>query len=313
MKTTKRSHGRTLMTALALALGAALASGQSAGQATYATPEEAIRAVGDAAGTGDRQKGEEIFGKDGFVLLESGDPVADRQDRLQVKKYIEEKIAFEDRGVIGKFALLGNDRWPFPIPLVLENGRWHFNVAAGREEIEKRRVGRNELSTLGTMRAYVAAQREYFAAKYAGGKTPAYAARFFSSEGKTDGLYWPVAANARKSPLGPLVASAAQEGYAPGNQPSEPFHGYYFRILKAQGASAPRGARSYLDDEGRMTSGFALLAWPAKYGSSGVMTFQVNRQGIVFQKDLGPSTTTAVAGITAYDPDDTWTPTEDGF
>jgi len=307
-----RSRIFILVATLAFALGAAFASGQSAGPATYATPEEAIRAVGDAAGTGDRQKGEQIFGKDGFSLLESGDPVADRQDRLQVKKYIQEKIAFEDRGVIGKFALLGNDRWPFPIPLVLENGRWHFDVAAGREEIENRRVGRNELSTLATMRAYVAAQREYFAGKYAG-KSPAYAARFFSSEGKTDGLYWPVAANVRKSPLGPLVASAAQEGYTPGSQPLTPYHGYYFRILTAQGASAPRGARSYLDEEGRLTSGFALLAWPAKYGSSGVMTFQVNRQGIVFQKDLGPSTNTAVAAIAAYDPDETWTPTEDGF
>jgi hypothetical protein len=221
-------------------------------------------------------------------------------------------VTGEGRSAVEMVALLGNDRWPFAIPLALENGRWHFDIEAGREEVVNRRVGRNELSTLATMHAYVAAQREYFAGKYAG-KTPAYAARFFSSEGKKDGLYWPVDANGRKSPLGPLVASAALEGYRSDNQPPEAFRGYYFRILTAQGNSAPRGARSYLDEQGRMTGGFALLAWPAKYGSTGVMTFQVNRQGIVFQKDLGPSTQTAVSAISAYDPDETWDPTDDGF
>ena len=298
------------MAALAVTLAAVPAFGQS--PATYASPQEAMQAVGEAAGSGDMKKGEEIFGKDGFDLITSGDPIADRQDGLQVKKLIQEKVAFEDQRTGEKMALIGKDRWPFPIPLAYENGRWHFDVAAGREEIENRRVGRNELSTLATMHAYWAAQREYFARGYAG-RPPAYAAKFFSSEGKRDGLYWAAASGAPKSPLGPLVAAASEEGYKTGNASPEPFHGYYFRILTAQGKSAPRGARSYLDEQGRMTTGFALLAWPAKYGSSGVMTFQINRQGIVFQKDLGPSTETAVHLMTAYDPDESWTPTDDGF
>lgn len=306
-----RTFGFLIAAALVMTLAAALASAETVGPAGYATPEEAMRAVAAVAGTGDTRKGEEIFGKDGLDLLHSGDPVADKQDGQRVKKYIQEKVAFEDRSEGGKTPLLGKDRWPFPIPLVLENGRWHFDIAAGREEIANRRVGRNELSTLETMRAYVEAQREYFAGKYAGAR--AYATKFFSSEGKRDGLYWPTAPDARRSPLGPLVAEAAEEGYTQGNGEPQPFHGYYFRILTAQGKSAPGGARSYLDENGAMTKGFALLAWPAKYGNSGVMTFQVNRQGIVFQKDLGPSTDTAARAITAYDPDETWEPTADGF
>jgi len=305
------SHGFVLATALCMALAAGLTRYAAAAQATFSTPEEAMRAVAAIAGEGNTQKTEAIFGKEGLDLLHSGDDVADRQDGLRVRKLIREKVVFEDSPTGGKVALIGKDGWPFPIPLVNENGLWRFDIAAGHEEIENRRVGRNELSTIATMHAYVDAQREYFAGKYAG--TRAYAAKFFSSEGKRDGLYWPVAPNARKSPLGPLVAEAAEEGYRQDNPAPEPFHGYYFRILTAQGKSAPGGARSYYDENGALTKGFALVAWPAKYGNSGVMTFQINRQGIVFQKDLGPSTDAIARAITEYDPDETWTPTDDGF
>jgi hypothetical protein len=306
------ARGFVLATSLAMAFAAVVASGRAAAQATYATPQEAMQAVAAIAGSGDAQKANEVFGPKSDDLLHSGDDVADRQDGLRVKELIGEKVVFEDSRAGGKVALIGKDGWPFPIPLVNENGRWRFDLNAGREELANRRVGRNELSTMTTMHAYVAAQREYFAAKYAGKR--AYAARLFSSDGKHDGLYWPVPENvARKSPLGPLVAAAAAEGYKTHNDPPEPFRGYYFRILTAQGKSAPGGDRSYIDDKGALTKGFALLAWPAKYGNSGVMTFQINRQGIVFQKDLGPSTEAAAAAITRYDPDETWTPTDDGF
>jgi hypothetical protein len=306
------THGFVVAASLAMAFGTVLVSGRAAAQAAYKTPEEAMRAVAAIAGSGDVAKANAVFGPNSTDILHSGDDVADRQDGLRVKQLIEEKVVFEDARTGGKVALIGKDGWPFPIPLVTKDGWWRFDLAAGREELANRRVGRNELSTIETMHAYVDAQREYFRAKYAG--TKAYAAKFFSSEGKRDGLYWPVAEEtAQKSPLGPLVAAAALEGYKAGKQPPEPFRGYYFKILTAQGKSAPGGKRTYLDDKGALTKGFAMIAWPAKYGNSGVMSFLINRQGIVFQKDLGPTTDEAARKITEYDPDESWTPTDDGF
>jgi len=206
-------------------------------------------------------------------------------------------------------ALLGEAAWEFPIPLVAVGNGWRFDVEAGREEITNRRVGRNELSTIATLREMVDAQREY-AAEGRDGHPPAFASRLLSTPGRHDGLYWPVAEGEPESPLGEFVAAAAEEGYRSGEAPI-PYHGYHYRLLTAQGACAPGGPRDYLDAEGLLTGGFAVIAWPATYGSSGVMTFQVNRQGIVFQKDLGPGTRDAVAAIRAYDPDGSWTPTSD--
>ena len=305
------THGFVLATSLAMAFAAMLFSGRAAAQASYSTPEEAMRAVAGIAGSGDASKANAVFGPNSTDILHSGDDVADRQDGLRVKQLIEEKVVFEDARTGGKVALIGKDGWPFPIPLVEKDGWWRFDIAAGREELANRRVGRNELLTIATMHAYVDAQREYFREKYAGSR--AYAAKLVSSEGKHDGLYWPTAPNARLSPLGPLVADAALEGYKLGTQPPVPYHGYYFRILTAQGKSAPGGTRSYFDDKGALTKGFAMIAWPAKYGNSGVMSFLINRQGIVFQKDLGESTDAAARAITEYDPDESWTPTDDGF
>ena len=275
---------------------------------TYSTPEEAVKALAELAGSGDMKKAEEMFGADGVELLKSGDDAADREDALRVKAMIGEKVAFQDLDEKTKAAVIGNDEWTFPIPLVLEKGHWRFDVATGREELLNRRIGKNELSALASLHAYVDAQREYMTAGR-DGKPRSYARRFRSSEGAHDGLYWPVAEGEAESPLGPLYAASAREAM---DKPApQPFHGYHFRILEGQGKNAPGGERSYLDKKGLMTKGFAAVAWPAKYGNSGVMTFQVNQQGMVFQKDLGDQTDTAVAAITAYDPDDSWNPTPD--
>jgi Protein of unknown function (DUF2950) len=286
----------------------ALAACSPAPPGSYSTPEEAVQALGDLAGSGDRKKVEEMFGADAMELFESGDKIADREDALRVKAMIADKVAFVDLDRSTKAAVLGSENWWFPLPLVLKDGRWRFDVAGGREELLNRRIGRNELLVLASLHAYVDAQREYLAGGWAG-KPPAYARRFRSSEGARDGLYWPVGEGEPESPLGPLFADAArsrQQETGP-----QPFHGYYFRILEGQGRNAPGGTRSYLDRKDRLTRGFAAIAWPAKHANSGIMTFQVNQQGIVFQKDLGPATETAVATIDAYDPDESWQPTGD--
>jgi hypothetical protein len=275
---------------------------------TFETPEEAVQAVAEVAENGAGEKIQELFGPDAALLFDSGDPDADREDAQRVRAMILERVAFEDVDETTKVALLGEDAWPFSVPLVLEDGRWRFDTEAGREELLTRRIGRNELLVLASLRAYVDAQREY-AALAPNGKPGAYARRFISTEGAKDGLYWPSGEGEQESPLGPLLAEATAE---PAGEPGPiPFNGYYFRILEAQGEHAPQGALSYLDDQGAMTKGFAALAWPAKHGSSGIMSFQVNHVGVVFQKDLGAETDSVVATITAYDPDETWEPTPD--
>jgi hypothetical protein len=203
---------------------------------------------------------------------------------------------------------VGPQDWRLPIPIVKENDGWRFDTKEGVEEYLDLRIGRNELHTIATMRAYVDAQYEYASRNPTGDKVPQFAQRFKCSEGKKDGLYWPAAAGEPESPLGPLAAQAAEEGYfkTRSAQPT-PYHGYIYRILTAQGAHVPGGAMSYIVN-GRMTRGFGLLAYPASYGHSGIMTFMVNQRGIVYQKDLGESTPALAQRITAYDPDDSWTP-----
>lgn len=293
-------------TTFALFLLAACASQPAA---TFATPEAAIQALVDCADNQD--KAEELLGPGGFDVLKSGDEVADREDLDAVRELVKQKVAFESPTVDRRIALLGKDGWPLPLPLVRENGRWRFDVDAGKDEILNRRIGRNELSTIATLRECVDAQLEY-AEEGRDGNPPAFAGKWASTDGKHDGLYWPAAAGQPDSPLGPLVAAATAQGY----QRSEsgepvPFHGYYFRILTAQGPAAPGGARSYQDNTGLLRTGFAVLAWPATYRNSGVVTFLVNQQGILFQRDLGESTATAVQQITSYDPDGSWSPVVD--
>lgn len=299
----------------ALSLGAALSvlagcagTGVSRPTATFASPEAAMLALADVIGTHDEARIDALFGDGGIELLESGDEIADREDAMNVKLKIREKLAFEDQDATTKIAVIGNEAWPMPIPLVLENGAWLFDVEAGKEEIENRRVGRNELSTIRSMHEYVDAQREYYG-EGRDGQPPAYAKKVISSEGKHDGLFWPTAENEPESPFGPQIAAAAREGYEKDAAQPIAFHGYYYRTLTAQGGKAPGGAMNYLDSQGRLIGGFALLAWPAKYGSSGVMTFTVNARGIVYQKDLGDDTEAAAAKIQAFDPDASWDPT----
>jgi hypothetical protein len=299
MSITRNTLGGLLAVALGLLTGCA-----SSTAATFATPEEAVQRL--CAAADDETAAEELLGAGGFALLRSGDEVADRADVDAVRAKARERVAFEDVGEDCKLAVLGTDEWELPIPLVREDGRWRFDVEAGREEVVNRRVGRNELSVIDTLRELVDAQREY-AETGRDGNPPAYAERFFSTDGKRNGLYWPVAEGEPESPLGPLIAEAAEDGYRQKAEPS-PYHGYFYRVLTEQGAAAPGGARSYRDASGRLTLGFAFVAWPASHGDSGVMTFVVNRQGIVFQRDLGPDTAKVVAAMKAYAPDGTWAP-----
>jgi hypothetical protein len=273
----------------------------------FATPEAAMKAVAEACGTHDAAKAEEIFGPGATGVLWSGDEVADKEGAMRVKSMIEASLSFEEKGTDRVVAAVGAEKWPFPIPLVKAGGSWRFDLEGGKEELLNRRIGRNELSTIETMYAYVAAQREYFA-KGRDGNPPAYAQKVRSTEGKQDGLYWKTAEGAEPSPLGPLVVEARGAGYGPADGDPEPFHGYYYKILKGQGSRASGGKKSYVDGKGLMTGGFAAIAWPATYDNSGVMTFVVNQTGIVFQKDLGEKTASVVAGITEYDPDATWHP-----
>ncbi len=203
--------------------------------------------------------------------------------------------------------IVGNEGWPFPVPLVKSANSWRFDTAAGKEEVLARRIGRNELAVIGTCRTYVAAQQHYAQQGHDGKPAGLFATTFPSDPGKQNGLYWPSARQEPRSPLGDLVAQAAQEGQQLGanrEQPS-PFHGYYFKILSGQGTAARGGARSYVVN-GEMSGGFALVAWPAQYDATGVMTFIVNQDGIVHEKDLGAQTGATVAAMTRYNPDASW-------
>ena len=305
---------RNLITAVSFALAAPLLAASARAEAptaTFKTPEEAIQTLSAAIEKPDEARSQALFGKDWREVLGSGDPVADREDALKVRAMILEKVAFEDLEGNRKVVLFGNAEWPFTVPLVKEGELWRFDVAAGAEELLNRRIGKNELLTLATLHAFVDAQREYRQAVH-DGNPPAYAQKLWSDEGKHNGLYWPSAPGEPESPLGDLVAQAAGEGYRRDDAPDpDPYHGYLYRILKSQGTSAPGGEKNYLDAKGLMTGGFAAIAWPASYGKGGVMTFIVNQQGIVFQKDLGEGTAAAAAAITAYNPDETWDPTGD--
>jgi hypothetical protein len=275
-------------------------------QQRFSSPDAAIRALETAARDGDSTRILAVLGPDGEDIVASGDDVEDAAARKRFTTAAAQRKRIE-RADDGATAIvhLGNDDWPFPIPLVRDGDGWRFDTAAGKDELLNRRIGRNELTAISVGRAYVDAQQEFYA------RFREYARKFLSTPGKQDGLYWE-ASGGDESPFGPMVASATAEGYhhaeADADAGPEPYHGYYFRILTKQGKHAPGGARDYVKD-GRMTGGFALIAWPADHGSSGVMTFMVGEQGVVFQKDLGQGTTDAVKAITAYDPDDSWEPT----
>jgi len=269
-------------------------------QQSFKTAEEAADALASAARAGDRKGLLAVLGRDGAEIVSSGDAVADAATRQQFVAAYDAKHELAMEGADKAVLIIGRDDWPFPIPLVRRDGAWQFDTAAGREEILYRRIGRNELSTIQTCLAYVDAQNEYAEKGIAGNGI--HAQRIVSRPGKKDGLYWPAQTGADESPLGELAAAA--EGYRAGQQPM-PYHGYYYRILTRQGANAPGGALDYIVG-GKMIGGFALVAYPAEYGNSGVMTFLVNHRGIVYEKDLGPRTGAIAARMSAFNPDRTW-------
>ena len=277
---------------------------------TYASPEEAIQAAHNLIGPADDEEIEAIFGPGSADLFRSGDPAADRRARRSGQGADRRegglrRASTRTREWRSSATTLGHSRFHS-----LRIGkRWRCDTAAGQEELLNRRIGYNELSTLASLHEFVDAQFEYVRARR-DGNPAAFAQQFISSEGAQDGLYWPTAEGEPLSPLGDLLAAAALEKVGPGPQP---FNGYLYRILKAQGPNAPGGERSYLDKSGRLTRGFAAIAWPAKHGNSGVMTFIVNQRDIVFQKDLGADTEQAVAAIQAFDPDTSWEPTGDSL
>jgi hypothetical protein len=293
---------------LGLTLLAAAINAEDLQQAHYPTPEAAAQALIDAA-VGEGVDALRLVLGPEAKQLSSGDPVADRADR---RAFVDAAVAAagieQEEGVDDRATLvIGEDDWPFPIPLVREVQGWRFDTVAGFEEIYARRIGRNELHAIAVLEAYVLAQYDYEAEDRTG-EGRQFAQKFGSGEGKHDGLYWPVAEGESESPMGPLVAKAVAEGYGQRNTGgSAPYHGYFYRILKAQGPHAPGGAKNFVH-HGRMTKGFAAIAYPAEYGNSGIMTFVVNQQGIVFGKDLGADTAILAANITEYDPDDTWDP-----
>lgn len=278
---------------------------QNAKQKTFATPEDAVVAVVDAAKAGNTNELLAIFGTGGEKLLSSGDAVMDQRNREVFLVAYAERAALMAAGPARRILYIGNEDWPFPIPLVKEGQAWRFDTAAGAQEILFRRIGRNELSTIRVCQTFVEAQKEYAATGHDGKPTGLFAQKFASTPGKRDGLYWKSKDPEELSPLGEFAAEAASEGYRRAEGQPTPFHGYFFRILNAQGKSAKRGARSYIVN-GEMRDGFALIAFPAVYRVSGVMTLLVNQDGVVYQKDLGSETAKIAAEITQFDPNSGW-------
>ncbi|MEJ0015850.1 MAG: DUF2950 domain-containing protein [Acetobacteraceae bacterium] len=286
-----------------LPLLAAAPAGETRQQ--FASADTAIDTLVAAVRAHDTARLRALFGAAGLRDVSAGDPAANAEQR---RKFIAAYDAKHTLDVKGDVAILsiGTDDWPFPIPVKHDAQGWSFDVAAGRQEILDRRVGANELYTQQVVLAYVDAQNEYYQHLHDGNKVNAYAQRLLSSPGRQDGLYWPTSEDQPPSPLGPLIAEARAQGYRPGeNTEPQPYHGYFFHILKGQGAHAPGGAYDYLANR-LMIGGFGLVAWPARWGNTGVMTFIVNQDGEIYQKDLGPATATVARAMTRFDPDATW-------
>jgi Protein of unknown function (DUF2950) len=303
-----RSIGRFASAGLASIVALALLTSVTRAQQVYPSPENAAASLAAAVKAGTKRGILKVLGNDAEEIIESGDDVADAEARKRFLSAYDTKHSIRAEGNKKATLILGADDYPFPIPLVnnqnIVNNKsgWEFDPAAGRREILYRRIGRNELDAIQTCLAFVDAQNEYAEKDRTGQGAGAYAQRIVSSPGKKDGLFW--RDDRDPSPLGELAAQASTEGYKVGEQPS-PYHGYYFRILKGQGPDAPGGTFYYVV-KGKMIGGFALIAYPAEYGNSGVMTFVVNHAGIVYQKDLGQRTAIIAKRISLFDPDQTW-------
>ncbi|MFO1316748.1 MAG: DUF2950 domain-containing protein [Burkholderiales bacterium] len=276
-------------------------------QATFATPEDAVAALVQAIKANDLPAMRTVLGH-APGALSSGDRVADRALADKFVAAYDQKHAIAKDGDTAKLTI-GNDDFPFAFPLVKAGDKWRFDTAAGQHELSARRIGENELDAIRVLQAIVDAQKEYASADRDGDGVLAYARRFASSKGKHDGLYWPTQAGEPPSPLGALVAQASGEGYKAKGGEAVPFHGYYYRMLSGQGKDAAGGALDYVV-RGRAIGGFAVVAWPAKYGNSGIMTFMVNQDGKVFQADLGPGTQAKASAIKRFDPGKGWSPVD---
>lgn len=293
----------TVASGLLLA-SSALAEGP-ASQQVFNSPAAAAAALVTAAKSDDMNALGSILGSDAKEILSSGDPVADKNARDNfVTKYNEmHRPAYDDQGRV--IIYLGAENWPLPIPLVKKDGAWMFDTASGKQELLYRRIGRNEIYTIGVLEDLAKAQGEYARRLQDEGGVKQFAQKILSDEGKRNGLYWPAMEGQPESPIGPLVASATAEGYKKESEAAIPFHGYYFKVLTRQGKNTPGGAKNYMTG-GKMIKGFAFLAYPAEYRSSGVMTFMINQDGVVVQKDLGPDTAAIASQTREFNPDASW-------
>ncbi len=329
MKTLIRKLALPTLTAITFLLGACLfsavpnAHAQAAAQSTFSSADDALQALVSAAKAKDRAALAKVFGPDYDKLL-TGDEVEDNKDLDEFSSAANESAQLQKVSDSKFTVTISHDNWPMPIPLVQKDGKWFFDTKAGLEEALNRKVGENELSAIATCRAYAVAQWEYFTeGDWDHDGVAEYAQRLISTSGKHDGLYWETSEDDKQSPLGKMIAAARAEGYGPKTETPDaagkgggdesaavseeraPYHGYYFKILTRQGAAAPGGKYSYLIN-GNMIAGYAFVAYPSKWGSSGVMTFIINQQGRVYEKNLGPNTAKLAAAMDEYNPDPSW-------
>jgi Protein of unknown function (DUF2950) len=280
------------------------ASTVQAGPTTFSSPQEAGKALAAAATSQDQNELKRIFGSSSAGIISTGDPLEDKASFSGFAQAYQSMNRWRRLSDGNELLLVGGDNQAFPIPLVKNAaGQWYFDAAAGKDEILARRIGHNEITAIGVCAAVVDAQDQYSSQKHAGVKQ--YAQKFISNPGQQDGLYWDSPQGSTRSPLGPLIAYATAEGYKVQPNQHRPFNGYYFAMLDKQGSNAKGGAKSYVVD-GKMTGGFAVLAYPAQYGESGIMTFIVNQNGVMFQKDLGKGTDEIASAMTDFNPDKTW-------
>ena len=298
----------TLMFAVTLALVPSTSQAQTANEKTFSSPGEAALALYKAAKANDSDTLNAILGSNAAKILHTGDDVADKN---AVSRFVSNydqmhRVVMEPDQTATLY--VGADNWPTPISIVKNNsGSWFFDTESGMKEILYRRIGANENDAIDVLQALIDAQKEYASATHDDDKVKQYAAKVFSDEGKHNGLYWKTADNEPPSPIGPLLANAANEGYRRNQGQPTPFHGYIYRLLTSQGPAAKGGARDYMGN-GKLTRGVAFLAYPAEYRNSGVMTFIVNQDNVVYEKDLGPDTAKQAQAISQFNPDKTWTP-----
>jgi hypothetical protein len=294
----------------AVAADAVPANVRTPNQQHFATPEAATEALLAAVRADDAKRIRAVLGPGSDKVISSGDPVADREARGRFVAAFDKHSRIEPEGDAKATLIVGENDWPLPFPLIKHADGWRFDTRSGAEEILNRRIGRNELSAIQVCLAYVDAQREYAVTQGNRDGMHEYATRLVSTPGKRDGLYWPMKEGHPLSPLGPLAEKAKEEGYGqPRNAAHEPYHGYFYRVLTSQGRDAPGGAYDYLV-HGKMIGGFALVAYPARWGASGVMTLIVNHDGVVYEKNLGKATAAIASTMTHFDPDSSWSKTQ---